>query len=471
MTTPVILPPQILPENLERSPDSKIPVLARTVAFYTLGCKANQLETSTLASQFQDQGWKLVPFDEAAEVYVINTCTVTERSDQESRRIIRRARLSNPNARIAATGCYAQVAPDELAALDGVSFVIGNNFKDQLVRIVQETPPSDRPLVQVSEIDKSRIMEGASSAAIDRTRGSLKIQDGCDYKCTYCIIWEARGLSRSLPVEDIRLQLQRMLDEGFKEIGLTGINIGQYEHEGADLADLLTELIQLSGEFRLRLTSLDPMEVSDKLIEVVQQSAGKICPHFHLSAQSAEDYVLKRMGRRHHVADMLRVCETIAQKIPQASVGSDIIIGFPGETAERFEATYETLKSTYMNYFHVFSYSKRKGTPAATFPDQVPEREKKARAQKLRALSDEKNMVYRQRFLGQTLNVIVEESEPGEPLKGMSENYLKIEIDPNGQVLKPNDWIQVQIQSAEADKICGLALENSALSFAMTMKD
>lgn len=429
----------------------------RTVAFYTLGCKANQLETSTLANQFQDQGWNIVPFDEAAEVYVVNTCTVTERSDQESRRIIRRARLSNPNARIAATGCYAQVAPDELAELDGVSFVIGNNFKDQLVRIVQDSPPSERPLVQVSEIDKSRIMEGASSAAIDRTRGSLKIQDGCDYKCTYCIIWEARGLSRSLPVEDIKLQLKRMLDEGFKEIMLTGINIGQYEHDGADLADLLAELIELPGQFRLRLTSLDPMEVSDKLIDTVKDSNGKICPHFHLSAQSAEDYVLKRMGRRHHVGAMLRVCETIAEKIPNASVGSDIIVGFPGETAERFEATFETLKNTYMNYFHVFSYSKRKGTPAATFPDQVPEREKKARAQRLRALSEEKSLAYRQRFVGQTLNVIVEESDPGEVLKGMSENYLKVQIDSNGQELRPNDWVQIQITSTNTEIILGQA--------------
>lgn len=436
----------------------------RTVAFYTLGCKANQLETSTLATGFQDQGWNIVPFDEAAEVYVVNTCTVTERSDQESKRIIRRARLSNPEARIAVTGCYAQVSPDELAVLDGVSFVIGNNFKDQLVRIVQDTPPSDKPLVQVSEIDKSRIMEGASSAAIDRTRGSLKIQDGCDYKCTYCIIWEARGLSRSLPMEDIRLQLKRMIDEGFKEIMLTGINIGQYEHDGADLADLLSELIQLDGTFRLRLTSLDPMEVSDKLIDVVAGSSGKICPHFHLSAQSAEDYVLKRMGRRHHVADMLRVCETIAAKIPEASVGSDIIVGFPGETEERFEATYEALKRTYMNYFHVFSYSKRKGTPAAMFPDQVPEREKKARAQKLRALSDAKNLAYRQQFVGQTLAVIVEESEPGEPLKGMSENYLKVRIDPNGLALAPNDLTTVLIQQVSPELTAGQCIERSSLS-------
>jgi threonylcarbamoyladenosine tRNA methylthiotransferase MtaB len=427
----------------------------RTVAFHTLGCKANQLETSTLASNFRDQGWRIVPFDESAEVYVINTCTVTERSDQESRRMVRRARLSNPEARIVVTGCYAQVSPEELAAMDGVSFVIGNNFKDGIVDIVQSTPLSGRPLVKVSDIDKSRIMEGASSSALDgaqeRTRGSLKIQDGCDYKCTYCIIWEARGLSRSLPVDDLKLQLSRMVDAGFKEIVLTGINIGQYDHGGADLADLLRDLIQLPGQFRLRLSSLDPMEVSDKLVDVVAQSGGKICPYFHLSAQSAEDTVLKRMGRRHHVADMLRVCDSIAEKIPHACVGSDIIVGFPGETPERFEATYETLKNAYMNYFHVFSYSKRKGTPAASFPEQVSEREKKARAVRLRALSEEKNLAYRQRFLGQTLEVIVEQDCQA----GMSENYVKVQLDASGYELKPNDMVQVALVSVDAEQSLG----------------
>ncbi len=437
-------------EPLEEMQDSRI----RTVAFHTLGCKANQLETSTLADGFQDLNWRVVPFDEPAEIYVVNTCTVTERADRESRRIIRRARLSNPDARVAVTGCYAQVSPDELAALDGVSFVIGNNFKDELVNIVQNTPISETPLVQVSDIDKSRIMTGASSSAIDRTRGSLKIQDGCDYKCTYCIIWEARGLSRSLPVEDIKHQLGQMLFEGYKEIMLTGINIGQYEHDGQDLADLLTELIRLPGKFRLRLTSLDPMEVTDKLIDVVAGSEGKICPHFHLSAQSAEDFVLKRMGRRHHVADMLHVCETIAEKIPHASVGSDIIVGFPGETPERFAATYEMLKSTYMNYFHVFSYSKRKGTPAASFPEQVPEREKKARAQRLRELSDEKSLAYRQWFLGKTLEVIVEEGGQ----QGMSENYIKVDLDANGLDLQPNERRRVQINTVTADETLGVVL-------------
>jgi len=424
---------------------------AKTVAFHTLGCKANQLETSTMGNQFQEQGWAIVPFDEAAEVYVINTCTVTERSDQESRRMIRRARLSNPDGRIAVTGCYAQVSPDELAALDGVNFVIGNNFKDQLVQIVNNAPLSERPLVQVSEIDKSRMMEGASAAAIDRTRGSLKIQDGCDYKCTYCIIWEARGLSRSLPVDDIKYQLKKMLAEDFREIMLTGINIGQYEHAGSDLADLLQDLISLPGRFRLRLTSLDPMEVSDKLIDVVAKSQGKICPHFHLSAQSAEDWVLKRMGRRHHVADMLRVCTTIAEKIPHASIGSDIIVGFPGETAERFEATFQTLKNVDMHYFHVFSYSKRKGTPAAGFPEQVPEREKKSRAQRLRSLSEAKSLSYRQRFVGQTLEVIVEEGQA----QGMSENYLKVHLDDSTFGLAANDRVRVTVTEATSDHTSG----------------
>lgn len=425
----------------------------RTVAFHTLGCKANQLETSTLATGFESQGWRIVPFDEPAEVYVVNTCTVTERSDQESRRMIRRARLSNPNARIAVTGCYAQVSPDELAALEGVSFVIGNNFKERLVEIIQETPVSDKPLVHVSDIDKSRIMTGSSAADIGRTRGSLKIQDGCDYKCTYCIIWEARGLSRSLPVEDIKFQLGQMVFEGFKEICLTGINIGQYEHDGANLADLLSELVRLPGEFRLRLTSLDPMEVTDKLIQVVADASGKICPHFHLSAQSAEDTILKRMGRRHHVEDMLRVCDTIAAKIPHASVGSDIIVGFPGETPERFETTYQTLEKAYINYFHVFSYSKRKGTPAASFDGQVPEREKKARAQRLRELSDAKNLAYRQRFLGQSLQVIVEEGGS----QGMSENYIKVQLESDAP-LQPNDRVQVQITHVTPEQTLGRVL-------------
>jgi threonylcarbamoyladenosine tRNA methylthiotransferase MtaB len=470
---------EVLVETRMSEEDATRPALP-IVAFHTLGCKANQLETATLANDFRELGWELGSFDEPADVYVINTCTVTERADQESRRMIRRARLSNPASRVAVTGCYAQVAPEELAAQDGVNFVIGNNFKDELAAIVSAAPVASMagpPLVRVSEIDKSRIMVGASSAGIDRTRGSLKIQDGCDYKCTYCIIWQARGPSRSLPVADVRFQLGRMLFEGFKEITLTGINIGQYEHESpdgrsrADLADLLAELVTLPGRFRLRLTSLDPMEVTDKLIDVVARSGGKICPHFHLSAQSADDAVLKRMGRRHHVSKMRAVCERIVADIPDACIGSDIITGFPGETVALFESTLAALNDTPMHYLHVFSYSARKGTPAADFPDAVPEREKRRRAQTLRNWSEARHLAYRRRFLGRELDVIVEDGvdEQGRP-RGMSENYLKITL-VNGRLVsegetKPlsprlrcvgaNDRIQAHITEATPDETVGI---------------
>lgn len=424
----------------------------RTVAFYTLGCKTNQLETSTVANQLVALGWNVVSFDDSADLYVINTCTVTNRSDLESQRIIRRAKLTNPNGKIAVTGCYTQVAPEEVSDLPGVQFVIGNNFKDELANIVHdgftkaESSNERQPvLVKISDIDKSRVLEGASASAIDRTRGSLKIQDGCDYKCTYCIIWEARGLSRSLPVNDLLTQLQHLLFEGFKEIVLTGINIGQYQDNDINLAGLLAQLIKLPGTFRLRLSSLDPMEVTSELIDVVSQSNGKICPYFHLSAQTANDEILKRMARRHHVQDMLNVCTMIQEKIPDACVGSDIIVGFPGESNAHFESTYQVLSKANMQYFHVFSYSKRNGTPAAEMPLQVSEQDKKHRAQRLRQLSEKKMQAYVElRIIGKAVTVLVESDNLG----GLSENYLKVQLEPNtARTWAPNDWVQAQVVS------------------------
>jgi len=429
----------------------------QNIAFYTLGCKTNQLETATLADAFTGLGWEIVPFDEAADVYVINTCTVTERADKECRRIIRRAHLSNPKARIAVTGCYAQVAPEAVASLEGVGYVIGNQLKDELPAILESIPVSDTPYVQVTEIDKSRVMTGASRAGLNtdgssRTRGSLKIQDGCDYKCTYCIIWEARGPSRSLPMADLKEALARMVDplwgDHYKEVMLTGINIGQYQDGDADLSDLLNELISIPGDFRLRLTSLDPLEVTERLIDIIAASNGKICPHIHLSAQSADDYVLKRMGRRHHVKDMRAICDYIDKVLPDCQIGSDIIVGFPGESAARFQNTVEALTDCPMHYFHVFSYSKRPGTPAADFPDQIPEREKKDRAQLLRDLSARKNEDYRKRFLNRNLAVILEEDG-----FGTAENYLKIQVESDAP---PNTKLAVKITDVDADNTIGV---------------
>lgn len=415
-----------------------------TVAFHTLGCKTNQLETSGLAQQFKTNGWQVVDFDDSAQIYVINSCTVTERSDRETQRMIRRAKLANPSGRIAVTGCYAQVAPQEVAAQPGVTDVLGNAEKINLYQLLTESPPQEladnQPHIRVSELDKSRIMAGGMEAAPDRSRGSLKIQDGCDYKCTYCIIWEARGPSRSLPVSDLVTQLRGMLrstdnPEGFFEVGLTGINIGQYEcpETGKDLAGLLDALCAIDeAPFRLRLTSLDPKEVTPGLINVLAKHANpaaeggteKICPHIHLSAQSAEDTVLKRMGRRHHVAEMEAVCNALVEAVPMVAIGSDIIVGFPGEDDDKFEATYQTLARVAMHYFHVFSYSKRRGTPAADFDDQVPERTKKQRAQRLRALSEDKWQAYAQQFIGKPLTMVVE----SDGRSGLTENYLRVTL-------------------------------------------
>lgn len=439
------------------TPHSSNALVQPTVAFYTLGCKTNQLETSTLANTFTREGWQVVPFDNSAQVYIINTCTVTERSDNESNRIIRRAKLSNPNARIVVTGCYAQVSPQQVAAQPGVTDVIGNHEKSELYELLKTTPVGERPHIQVSEIDKSRIMQGAAEGALDRVRGSLKIQDGCDYKCTYCIIWEARGKSRSLSTQDILNSLNEMVLNGFKEIVLTGINIGQYEdpQTQTDLAGLLQQLINLDGNFRLRLTSLDPKEVTPDLIDVIANSKGKICPHIHLSAQSCDDQVLKRMGRRHHVKEMIQVCEELKAKVPHISIGSDIIVGFPGETDEYFKNTCNVLNTVPMNYFHVFSYSKRQGTPAEGFDEQIPERVKKERATYLKDRSDQKDWAYRQQFLDQEVTIITEHNGQ----KGMSAEYIRVTLNNPPQDLEPNTLGRVKITHMENQTTYGDWLE------------
>lgn len=424
----------------------------RTVAFHTLGCKANQLESSAIADEFRGHGWEVLPFSEPASLYIINTCTVTEDGDRESRRIIRKARRTNPNGRVAVTGCYVQVAPGQVAGIEGVSYVIGNNFKQDIYRITQETPPEKAPIVRVSEIDKSRILAGGTQGGINRTRASLKIQDGCDFKCTYCIIWVARGPSRSLPVAMLKAQLQDLVRQGHHEVVLTGINIGQYEDPttGEDLAALLQAFVTIPGNFRLRLSSLDPAEVTPQLLDVMAENPEKICPYLHLSIQSAEDHVLKRMARRHRVADLYRVCDAIMEKIPQASIGADIIVGFPEETKERFASTYQVLSDLPLSYFHTFTYSKRQGTPAADFEDQVPEPEKKKRTHQLIALSAEKNLHYRQRFLGKTLHVIVEEKQD----RGMSENFIHVRLDRTD--LPQNTLVPVTLSAVSPDESLGV---------------
>lgn len=449
LTSPAILSLP-LPDPATLLPTSPGPCLSgQTVAFVTLGCKTNLLESSALAGQFSEMGWRVVPQDQAAGLYVFNTCTVTERADAEARRLIRKLRRQNPSARIAVTGCYAQVAAQELAAIDGVDFVIGNNLKDQLARLVAVDHADYRSsltldgitveqgaMVLVDEFDKSRELAspigsaaGVGKTGGSRTRGALKIQDGCDYKCTYCIIWQGRGPSRSLPVAATVQEVSRLVVEGFEELSLTGINIGQYDHDGTDLAGLLRAIAALPGTFRVRLTSLDPLEVTPDLIAAVAESDGKVCPHFHLSTQSAHDGVLKAMARRHHEADLRAVCAGILAALPHAHIASDVIVGFPTETAEAFEHTYRVLSEIAMHTMHVFRYSPRPGTPAATMRPQVKDSIRKTRADRLIALAREKRRAFYDQSVGQVRPVLVEATTDGEGYNaGWTDNYLRVRL-------------------------------------------
>ena len=436
------------------------PMVEKTVAFVTLGCKANALESSALAERFKDLGWQLNGENESASLYVFNTCTVTEKADAEARRLIRKLKRQNPASRIAVTGCYAQVAPLVFKDI-GVDFIIGNNLKDTLPDIVATqfanyyADLNDGPLIMVDEFEKSRelVSRVGSFAGIARTRGSIKIQDGCDYKCTYCIIWKGRGPSRCLSVDAVTQQIQHMVSEGFKDITITGINIGQYQHEGVNLAELLRHVYSnVDGDYQLRLSSLDPLEVTDELMNAMAESGGKIAPHVHLSSQSAEDGVLKAMARRHHVKDLIYVCERLQELMPTIAIGSDMIVGFPTESNEAFEASYKVIEAIPMHYLHVFRYSPRAGTPAAEMRPQVQESVRKARATRLIALADAKKRAFYEQFVGQTLSMLCENIKDDGSMEGITENYIRVRLSPEDvqmNTLLPNQRVSVRINAVE----------------------
>jgi threonylcarbamoyladenosine tRNA methylthiotransferase MtaB len=445
------------------------PEAQKTVGFVTLGCKTNLLESSALAEQFTTLGWQVVDASQPAALYVFNTCTVTENADAESRRLIRKAKRQNPSARIAVTGCYAQVSPQTFQTLGGVDFVIGNNFKDNLPHLVATqfanyyADLADGPLMLVDDFEKSRelVASTASHAGIARTRGSLKIQDGCDYKCTYCIIWKGRGPSRSLPVAEVVAQVQQMVDAGFKDISLTGINIGQYQDGSIDLPQLLQAIINtVQGEtYRLRLTSLDPLEVTDALMETMANSNGKIAPHVHLSTQSANDAVLKAMARRHHVEELIYVCNRLQALMPDICIGSDVIVGFPTETDEAFEDSLQVIAQLPMHYIHVFRYSPRQGTPAATMKPQVQESKRKTRATRLIELANHKRLAFYQQFAGRTFPLLLESVQPDGSLEGITPNYLRLRVSAElvkQHELAPNQLVAVTVGSLLPSGDCAI---------------
>ncbi|MCR2820447.1 tRNA (N(6)-L-threonylcarbamoyladenosine(37)-C(2))-methylthiotransferase MtaB [Lederbergia panacisoli] len=403
------------------------------VAFHTLGCKVNHYETEAIWQLFKNQGYERVDFESNADVYVINTCTVTNTGDKKSRQVIRRAIRQNPDAVICVTGCYAQTSPAEIMAIPGVDVVVGTQDRVKMLDYIKEYKEERQPINGVGNIMKNRVYEELDVPAFtDRTRASLKIQEGCNNFCTFCIIPWARGLMRSRDPKEVIRQAQQLVDAGYKEIVLTGIHTGGYGEDMKDynLAALLRDLeSQVKGLKRIRISSIEASQLTDEVIATIDKSK-LVVRHLHIPIQSGSNTVLKRMRRKYTMEFFAERIELLKKALPGLAITSDVIVGFPGETEEEFMETYDFIKKHKFSELHVFPYSKRTGTPAARMPDQIDENIKNDRVHRLITLSDQLAKEYSSRFENEVLEVIPEERFKENPESGLyegySDNYLKV---------------------------------------------
>ncbi|MCM3705212.1 MULTISPECIES: tRNA (N(6)-L-threonylcarbamoyladenosine(37)-C(2))-methylthiotransferase MtaB [Cytobacillus] len=403
------------------------------VAFHTLGCKVNHYETEAIWQLFKEAGYERTDFESVSDVYVINTCTVTNTGDKKSRQVIRRAIRKNPDAVICVTGCYAQTSPAEIMAIPGVDIVVGTQDRVKMLEYIEQYKLERQPINGVGNIMKNRVYEELDVPAFtDRTRASLKIQEGCNNFCTFCIIPWARGLMRSRDPKEVIRQAQQLVDAGYKEIVLTGIHTGGYGEDMKDynLAMLLTDLeAQVKGLKRLRISSIEASQITDEVIEVMDKSK-VVVRHLHIPLQSGSNTVLKRMRRKYTMEFFAERLERLKEALPGLAVTSDVIVGFPGETEEEFMETYNFIKKHKFSELHVFPYSKRTGTPAARMDEQIDEEVKNERVHRLIALSDQLAKEYAAQYEGEVLEVIPEESfkesSDSNLFIGYTDNYLKI---------------------------------------------
>ncbi|KHD85205.1 tRNA (N(6)-L-threonylcarbamoyladenosine(37)-C(2))-methylthiotransferase MtaB [Bacillus ginsengihumi] len=404
-----------------------------TVAFHTLGCKVNHYETEAIWQLFKNEGYERVDFESTADVYVVNTCTVTNTGDKKSRQVIRRAVRKNPDAVICVTGCYAQTSPAEIMEIPGVDIVVGTQDRTKMLDYIEQYRKERQPINAVKNIMKNRVYEELDVPYFtDRTRASLKIQEGCNNFCTFCIIPWARGLMRSRDPKEVIRQAQQLVDAGYKEIVLTGIHTGGYGQDLKDynLAMLLRDLEeQVTGLKRIRISSIEASQLTDEVIEVIHHS-NMIVRHMHVPLQSGSDTVLKRMRRKYTMAQFAERLVKLKEALPGLAITSDVIVGFPGETEEEFMETYNFIKEHKFAELHVFPYSSRTGTPAARMTDQIDEEIKNERVHRLIALSDQLAKEYASKFENEVLEVIPEEVYKEDPdsglYEGYTDNYLKV---------------------------------------------
>lgn len=426
------------------------------VAFYTLGCKVNQYETNGMIQAFLEKGYEIVDFSEKADIYVINTCTVTSISDKKSRQMIRRTKQLNPDALVVAVGCYAQVAKDKLEEIKDIDLILGISEKTEIVRYVEEALQNKEPQEHISDVmHQKEFVDFGSVNYTDKNRVAIKVQDGCNQFCTYCIIPYARGRIRSRKIENVKKEVEDLAKNGIKEIVITGIHVASYGkdlNENVGLIDLLEEINKIDGIERIRLSSLEPTLITEEFVERLSK-LNKICDHFHLSLQSGCDATLKRMNRHYTTSDFKKATDLLRKTYPNVALTTDVIVGFPGETDEEFNITYKFLQDINFYKMHVFKYSQRHGTKAEKMPNQIDGKIKEERSRKLIELSDKNEKEQNKKYFNKILKVLVEELEDGY-FKGHTTNYIMVKIKDTGEDLQ-NKIVNTKIIDTEGIDLIG----------------
>jgi len=435
----------------------------KRIALHTLGCKLNYAETAAIGKQFIGNGYTVVGIDDRAEVVVINSCSVTSSADRECRQLVRRALRHSPHAFVAVVGCYAQLQAEQLAAIQGVDLVLGSQDKFSIYHLINNCKKKTHADILVSCIGETNEFGLASSAGFEeRTRAFLKVQDGCDYSCTYCTIPLARGKSRSAIISEIVRQAREAVELGYKEIVLTGVNVGDYgKNDSTNLLALLKQLITVDGLIRMRISSIEPNLLTDELLDF-WFAQEKLCNHWHIPLQSGSDTILRLMRRRYLTDMYTNRIERILSHVPDAGIGADVIGGFPGESNELFEDAYKYLADLPVTYFHVFSYSERPNTPASGFVQKINPYIKAERSKRLHKLSDQKRYDFYHSFIGKTVPVLFESVNSDGSVSGLTEEYMRVDVKSGLHIT--NKILDVIIQEASSEKCIGIIAEPNITS-------
>jgi threonylcarbamoyladenosine tRNA methylthiotransferase MtaB len=431
----------------------------KKVAFQTLGCKLNFAESSTIGRQFIERGFSIVNPDQPSDVFVLNTCTVTQKAECECRRLIRRILRNHPETYIIVAGCYSQLQAGEIAKINGVDLILGGEEKFHLLDFAGKFRKSSSPGIFISRIDQTEDIHTAYSSDVGgRTRAFLKIQDGCDYNCSFCTIPKARGLSRSLPIQTVVDQAQEIIKQGHREIVLTGVNVGDYGRKnGAHLLGLMKDIEKLDGIERVRISSIEPNLLTQETVDFVLRS-NKFCKHFHIPLQSGSNPVLKRMRRRYTAESYRSLIEYINKNDPDAGIGIDVIAGFPGETDTLFAETVSFLENLQFSYIHAFTYSERPGTPATDYAEKIPPSVRHSRNEALRSIGKKKRTEFMEKFIGKSPVVLFENSKHDGFVSGLTSNYIRISAEGDASLI--NQLRCVTITKIHDDSCAGFVSKN-----------